>query len=70
MRGCTGMASSKTTAVPSAINSLHHLEEADQASLLDVIEEYFTNPIHVSHDSDSNSENELDDSGGNCNKSD
>ena len=63
------MASSKTTAVASAINSLLHLEEADQASLLDVIEEYFTNPTHVSHDSDSDSENELDDSGGNCNKS-
>ena len=62
------MASSKTTAVSSAINSLLHLEEADQASLLDVIEEYF-NPTHVSHDSDSDSENELDDSGGNCNKS-
>ena len=60
------MASFKTTAVTLGINGLLHLEKAYRASHLDMIEEYFTNPPHVSHGSDSNSENELD--GGNCNK--
>ena len=51
------MATSKSSNVSSAINSLLHLEEADQASLLDVIGEYFTSPsAHSSVDSDSDSE--------------
>ena len=35
---------SMTSEVASAINSLLHLEEGDQASLLDVIHDYFTMP--------------------------
>ena len=64
------MASSKTADIASNINSLLHLEEADQASLLDVIETYFTSPsAHSSVDSDSDSDNELDHTvAGNCNE--
>ena len=40
MSGCMEMASSKTADIASNINSLLHLEEADQSSLLDVIESY------------------------------
>ena len=61
------MATSKSSDVASAINNLLHLEEADQASLLDVIGEYFTSPAHSSVDSDSDSDNELDHNvAGNC----
>ena len=62
------MATSKSSDVASAINSLLHLEEADQASLLDVIGEYFTSPAaHSSVDSDSDSDSELDHNvAGNC----
>lgn len=61
---------SKASDIASAINRLLHLEETDQASLLDVIDEYFTSPsTHSSADSDSNSESELDhDATGNCNE--
>ena len=44
----------------SEINSLLHLEESDQASLLDVIGDYFTNPSQSSADSDSDSDREFD----------
>ena len=47
--------------VATAINSLLHLEEGDQASLLDVIEEYFTMPGSTTlSDSDSDSDSEAD----------
>ena len=61
---------SNTSDIASDINSLLHLEEADQASLLDVIEEYFTSPsTHSSVELDSDSDNELDhDVAGNCNE--
>ena len=70
MRGCTEIVSSKTADIASSINSLLHLEEADPASLLDVIENYFTSPsAHSSVDSDSDSDNELDHNvAGNCNE--
>ena len=45
--------------VDTAINSLLHLEEGDQASLLDVIEEYFTMPGSTTL-SNSDSESEAD----------
>ena len=45
---------SRTTQVASVINSLLHLEEQDQASLLDVIQDYFVMPSGSSScDSDS-----------------
>lgn len=50
------MASPKTSEVASAINSLLHLEEGDQASLLDVVQDYFIMPSAISSDSDSDSE--------------
>ena len=64
------MASSKTADIASSINSLLHLEEVDQASLLDVIENYFTSPsARSSVDSDSDSDNKLDHNvAGNCNE--
>ena len=52
------MASSTTD-----VADLLHLDEADQASLLDVIQEYFTSPSHHSSldtDSESDSDNEVD----------
>ena len=62
------MASSMTADVASAINDLLHLDEADQASLLDVIEDYFISPSSHSSldtDSESDSDNELDHVAGN-----
>ena len=51
----------KASEITSSINSmLHHLEESDQPSLLDVIEDYFTNPFQSSADSDSDSDHEFD----------
>ena len=51
--------------VVTAINNLLQLEEGDQASLLDVIEDYFTMPGtstsgHSDSDSDSESDSEAD----------
>ena len=46
-----------------AVNNLLHLDEADQASLLDVIQAYFTSPSSHSSldtDSESDSDNEVD----------
>ena len=50
------MASSKAD-VASAINDLLHLAEADQSSLLDVIQDYFSSPLsHGSFDTDIDNE--------------
>ena len=52
------MASSKAN-VASAINDLLHLDETDQASLLDVIHDYFSSPSsHGSHDTDTESDSD------------
>ena len=68
VRECTEMASSKSSDIASSINGMLHLEETDQASLLDVIEEYFTMPsTQSSVDSDSDNDSELDVTG-NCNQ--
>ena len=59
---------SSTTDVASVVNDLLHLDEADQASLLDVIQEYFTSPSRHSSldtDSESDSDNENDHVAGN-----
>ena len=58
----TSKYASKTSEVVSAINSLLHFEEGDQASLMDVIQDYFT--MHSASsacdpDSDSDSDSEL-----------
>ena len=59
---------SKACEVASAINSLLHLEEGDQAALLDVIQDYFTTPSASSScDPDSDSESEPD-IAGKCNQ--
>lgn len=61
------MAASMTD-VASVVNDLLHLDEADQASLLDVIQEYFTSPSRHSSldtDSESDSDNEVDHVAGN-----
>ena len=52
----------RTSQVASAINSLLHLEEGDQASLLNVTQDYFTYPSGSSSrdDSDSESDSEAD----------
>ena len=51
---CTEMAS-----VVLALNGLSHFDEADQTSLLDVIEDYFTSPsCHSQLDSESDSDND------------
>ena len=62
-RACRRMASqstSRTSHIASAINSLFQLEEGDQASLIDVIQDYFTMPSGGSScelsESDSDSE--------------
>lgn len=49
------MSESKTNSfeVAAAINQVMHLDPADQASMLDVIADYFTNPDHASDDEDS-----------------
>ena len=50
---------SSTADVASAVNDLFHLDEADQASLLDVIQDYFTSPSsHSSLDTDSESDSD------------
>ena len=52
--------SSKASSIASAINSLLSLEEADQSSLLDTIEEYFTMPSSsVESESESDDEPEI-----------
>ena len=63
MRTHVEMASQSTwtSQIASAINSLLHLEDGDQASLLEVIQDYFTMPSgRSSCDSDSDSEREPD----------
>ena len=52
------MASSKAD-VASAINDLLHLDETDQASLLEVIQDYFSSPSsHGSLDTDTESDSD------------
>ena len=56
------MATSTAPDVASAINNLLHLDETDQASLLEVIEDYFTIPSGngaLDTDSESESDNEI-----------
>ena len=60
--------SSKTSEVASAINRFLNLEEGDQASLLDVVQDYFIMPSATSScdpDSDGDSEPDV---AGKCNK--
>ena len=49
---------SNTSDVATAINGLLHLEEGDQAALLDVIQDYFTMPGSRSYDRDNDSDSE------------
>ena len=42
--GMASLSTSKASEAASAINNLLHLEERDQAALLDVIQDYFTMP--------------------------
>ena len=62
------MASSKSSEIASAINSLLHMDQADQDSLLEVIEEYFTLPSSRREEVDSDSNIEESESGKNNNK--
>ena len=57
---------SRTSHVASAINSLLQLEEGDQASLIDVIQDYFTMPSGGTSCELSDSESE--EEAGKCNK--
>ena len=62
------MASSRTYEVDTAINSFLHLDQADQVSLLEVIDDYFTIPSSsFTVDSDSDSDELDQDETGNVN---
>ena len=52
--------SSTTAQIASAVNQVMFLDPADQTALLDVIEEYFTQPISAGEDSDSSLSEEED----------
>ena len=52
------MAVSRCADIAQAINRVMHLDPADQAPLLDTIEEYFTLPLTGDSESESDSEQE------------
>ena len=54
------MASAKATEAAKAVNSLLHLSQGDQESLLAVMEEYFTSPDEEKDDLDMDSSDDSD----------
>ena len=50
--------SSKSAEIASAVNQLMQLDPSDQTALLDVIEEYFTQPFAAGEESEESSSEE------------